>query len=880
MRSLTCSVAIALFAAVRVFAQPLPPSSLDPRVVASVDRLYPGFMEILESNDSAALARLARTLSSAPSPESLTVLFWMLQCCPSWSTDETPSAQQISRVVRAVGRLSLASLSGALRTDDAEQRNTAAVVLSSHVDLIPPGERDGLQKLLIGALSDPSIHVRVWLARAVRALGSAEGEAALARSLEDPAVTNAFLWAIGRKRPLPVVELNASSFAPATVAAVGAIAPDFLDTLRTRNEPAVRGLTETIQRNKNPDTTPVLVWLLANGDIGPNVGWMVRLLAEPPHSGRLPVGELTTILMAGDPDRRLAVADLFAQVFRARPTPIGPAARERAVAALIECLRDPNIDIRMTAARALGGARATNAVGALAAALDGRDVTRFYAEAVIGALRSIDSVEALPALERWARSARPQYVRNAATYAFLAIAKPADPAGEARRFLWEQPGTAFERAVLARGRTALPLAWQALAKGSSGERRAAAALLGWFPDVGSIRPILAALGESPGALTREQLLFDLNMILLAEGTPPDGQQRNALAAEHLRWLYDQVANQRIDSDIRSMVLAQKTIAVFPDRVVAPFSVELSTQAARNDTGPTREQFSATAVRLESPQAFRDAVAKHACGVAFHAITAAEGVARVATTLYLPGGRIANQIWISLYRHEGGRWVPLQVPSHPVLHRMLNEPNLLPAINRNYGADHPLKVLRLDLTMERIRVDLKASQYLHNENMEPGASSHWIDASYARLLDRYKQSDAPSVRYTAEFESARLTGEPDVQLWIDTLAEQPGTPFQTMAQQVVGDYALRLFERERVELAGVERAQLIAAAVSPEAVDPRLRPQPLPRAENIRQVQRSGRFGLVEAVFGSGNLGMSGYSMLFERRGNEWVFLCVIRGWIS
>jgi hypothetical protein len=74
--------------------------------------------------------------------------------------------------------------------------------------------------------------------------------------------------------------------------------------------------------------------------------------------------------------------------------------------------------------------------------------------------------------------------------------------------------------------------------------------------------------------------------------------------------------------------------------------------------------------------------------------------------------------------------------------------------------------------------------------------------------------------------------------------------------------------------------LIAAAVRPEPVDARLVPQPLPSADGIRQVQRSGRFGLVAIVIGSGPRAQSGYSMLFDRRGDRWVFLCVIRGWIA
>jgi hypothetical protein len=44
--------------------------------------------------------------------------------------------------------------------------------------------------------------------------------------------------------------------------------------------------------------------------------------------------------------------------------------------------------------------------------------------------------------------------------------------------------------------------------------------------------------------------------------------------------------------------------------------------------------------------------------------------------------------------------------------------------------------------------------------------------------------------------------------------------------------------------------------------------------------RRPRFAVVDTVFGSGNLGQSGYSMLFERRGDRWVFLFIVRGWIS
>jgi HEAT repeat protein len=524
----------------------------------------PGFTEILESRDSAALARLARTLSANPSAESLSVLLWMLQYCPSWSSDEAPAVLQIANVVRAVGRLPLAPLSGALLNPDADQRTAAAFILGSNVGLIPSDEREALPTTLIAALSDPNIQVRELVAGPLRALGSAEGDAALARALTDPNVTNGFFWqATGRTRPL-TGEPNASSFPPATLAAIGSIAPDFLNTLRTRENTAVRQLLAAIERSKDPDTTPVLVWLLANGDTRAYGGLILNRLAEPLRVGRLPLGELATLLAATDPDHRLAIAELFERILRSRGTQPTSADRERMIAGLIDRMSDPNIDVRRKAAEALGTARARNAVRALTSSLDGRDVTRYYESTVIQALASIGSPDALPTLERWARSASTQQVRENAARAYIALAKPSDPAGETRRLLWEQPDTALEQAVLARGQAALPLAWQTLATGSSGERRAAAALLGWFPDRSSIRPLLAALAQSPGALTRNQLLFDLNMILLAQGSPPDGEQRNALAAAHLRWLYGQLANQPIDSGIRSAVLTRKTIAVFPD----------------------------------------------------------------------------------------------------------------------------------------------------------------------------------------------------------------------------------------------------------------------------------------------------------------------------
>jgi hypothetical protein len=151
---MACGIAIALFAPDRrIDAQRPAVSPLDVHVVATVDRLYPGFTEVLESNDSAHHANLARILSANPSAESLSVLLWMLQYCPSWSSDEVPTVLQIGNVARAVGRLPLAPLARALRNHDADQRITAAVILSDNINLIPESEKGGAEGL-ISALAD------------------------------------------------------------------------------------------------------------------------------------------------------------------------------------------------------------------------------------------------------------------------------------------------------------------------------------------------------------------------------------------------------------------------------------------------------------------------------------------------------------------------------------------------------------------------------------------------------------------------------------------------------------------------------------------------------------------------------------------------------
>jgi hypothetical protein len=260
------------------------------------------------------------------------------------------------------------------------------------------------------------------------------------------------------------------------------------------------------------------------------------------------------------------------------------------------------------------------------------------------------------------------------------------------------------------------------------------------------------------------------------------------------------------------------------------------------------------------------------------MTAAEGVARVATTFYAPGAAITN--WISLYRYERGTWVPLPMPPHPVLQELVSEPNLFPTIRRNYGAADPLKVLRLDFAMERIRVDFTTRDTLRSINRATRHRTIDLDRSYVPLLQKYRNSDAPSVRFTAEWTVAQLTRQPNIPFWLDALAEQSGTPYQAMAHQIIAGYMGQRFKSEGMDVIGGERDELTTAAQNPDPIDPLLVPRNLPQLQNVDRVQRWDRFGVVAVRFGSGLLGQRGYSMLFERRGERWVFLCAIMSWIS
>lgn len=799
LRAMSAVLAATLFAVALPLAQTRPASTLDPAVIARVNQIYPGFTEILELCEPISLERLSRVLSENPGRDSLAVLLAVLESCPTWSASDGSGNRSLSRlgtVVRTVGELPLSPVARMLRTGTLDQRTMAAALFGGFSNLVPVGDRSALEQAFIAALSDPDMLIRELIVGRLRLLGPGPaGQAAIARSLNDPNVSSTYRWQA------------------------------------------------------------------AGVDSG------TSQLTRPERLAQLPLDELLTMSSAPDPDQRTAVAEFCRHLLTASPAKLAAADQERVLSAMIGRLRDPSPKVRSAALYTVMPLRPPRAVPALIDSLNDQNTPEYYIRSAIESLAGLGDPRALPSLERLTHASQPQHIRQAAAHAYLSIAKPADVASEVRQLLWEPPDTTLEKDVLSRGRAALPRVWEALARGSTRDRRIAAALLGWYPDVKSVRPIMTALAQSPGAVTRDQLLFDLNMILLAQGVSVAHEQRNALAGAHLRWLYGVIARGAIDANVRSVIMGQQAVTVFPDRVVAPFKIELSSGKV-------------VASDAASPQAFQQSVSKGATGVAFHEITTVDPVARVATTLYvrLPNGGAITQLWIGLYRRDGEAWIPMQVPSHALQYGMQNQSNLLPTINRNYGADEPLKSLLLDFAMERIRVDLKESGLLQNENRLPGRSTA-MDRSYVPLLERYKRSDAPSVRYTAELESTKLTGQVNVQLWIDALA-QSGTPYQAMAQQVLAGYITRQITEEGQTLAGAQRDELLATLVTAEAVDPKLHPRQALLSRDVHLVRRTDRFAIIEVAFGAGTGSGSGYTMLFGRRGERWVFLCVARSWIT
>jgi hypothetical protein len=316
-----------------------------------------------------------------------------------------------------------------------------------------------------------------------------------------------------------------------------------------------------------------------------------------------------------------------------------------------------------------------------------------------------------------------------------------------------------------------------------------------------------------------------------------------------------VTGPDVDDDVRAAMGRCTTIAVFPDRI--PVSFTAVAGGARTD-------------RVSSADRFAAAVVADGCGVTFHRITVAEGLARVAATFYLPG-RPLPHAWTAVYRKTGAAWSRIEALPSP-LTRAFVEPSLRPALDRNYGVDVPLKRVRLDAAMERVRVDFRERDIL--DRLGDGLTGG-LDGADVALLEPYRRSDAVPVRYTAEYEVAKLTRQPDLAFWLRELANPPSMVYQGIAVEVIREFALRQIDREGRDAAGADRERLVAGTLQPRTLNPAMAPTQLPRPDQIRRVRRSSRFGLVDVSFGP-----SGYSLLFELRGAQWIPLFVSSGWIS
>jgi HEAT repeats len=869
-RTITCVLVLVLAPCSQTYAQQCSiDAPLDEATVARVDVLYPGFGETLEIGDDVALDRLGMLLAHHGTAESVDVLLWMMRHC-QWDP------QRLLHAVKAVttaGRLPFAPIADALLRGSPEQKADARFLIQTHAPRIAESDH-ALVDQTIALLSRNDLAERSAAVSLLMARKSPQLKAAIddVRRLREEARLASL-----RPPQLPRQKPDESTFPAASVALLKSIEPRYQETLGSLDEPAIHRLLKALRQAKDPAAIPLLLWLLSYGDPQAYGDIVVSDLAH--LSATLPLARLTALLATSDDERRALVADLLARVVGERRATIPSADRRPIISSLIECLASPHVPLRRQAILALGAVRAVEAVSAIELLL-AEPEGEVYQDMAVRALSRIGAPTALPVLGRLARSGRWPRVRDDARNAYLWIAKPADPGAVVRRLTWEQPDTELERRVLAGGRARLPEAWAALATGSPGERRVAAALLGWVRDVRSIGPILRALDASPGALTREQLLFDLNMILLTEAPEAPNSDRDALARLHLQTRYEDLINQPGNNSIGGGVAAQKTIPVFPDRVNAPFSVALSGSRQAAPPSQQAETFSATAVRSSSANAFLDAVQSR-CGVAFHAITTASGVARVASAMYCHGGSSDRYAWVTLYRRDEGRWVPLAAEGRAVSPRVRRDSNLLPTINRDYGGNHPLKFQRLDIGMEHARVNVTAPDSLSYVNRDNPIRSTQLDASFVPLLERYRRSDSAAVRFTAELELTRLTRQPNLQFWIDALSQQQDSHFQQLTRSVFREHIYPRVRNEGTELEGAARETLIESAMTVRPALSNEFPSPPPDRNEIKWVKQWTRFGVVDIhLRGQRGRSASGYSLLFERREGRWSFVGVMITWIE
>jgi HEAT repeat protein len=793
----------------------------------------------------------------------MTMLLWMLRYTPGWHTDGTPAEIQLLNVARVVRDVPIAPIADVWRTGDQEARETAIVVLSAIRQFKSPEDQALRERTLIAALFDSSR--REFAASALRAIGSAEAKAALAR-----AATEQPLAAL---HPVP----DLSMLSPALIAVLSEAEPKYRSTLASADDQdGVRQLVEAVARRSDPGTTAALTWLFAYVHPSGYADRIFYLLSNAPHVERVSLTALIPSLTSDLSRRRASTASLIELILRTRRTAPSAAERTALSSALIARLADTTPDVRSAAARALGRVGGDEAVRALLTALGEPSARSPFVESAIQAVAAIGGRTAVPTLERWARSDASVAIRTEALRAVVALAKPSNPGAEARRLLWEQPDMAWETDVIDGGRAALPRAWRALASNNERERRAAAALLGWLPDTGSIAPILEALDRAPGAIMRQQLTFDLQMILLEAGEPVDVRDQAQLAGEHLRFLFESAVNFPFNGDLRRRFRRTTAFAVHPHATASPLSFALEAETVGNGSSESPGRFTARTQRLATDQLFRESIEQGAIGIVFHSILQSHGVALVATALHNYG---SGPVWVSVYRREAGNWTRIRVPAAP----FRDEPTtLMPAIHRNYGAGHPMRLVRLVNRMREIERTGEMSGQLEGLDADlPNGYGQALDASIVPLLERYRQSTTLSVQYTAERHAVALGAAPNLPFWMRALERNPADEVLRSAVGVIGGYARQQVASAPVTVSDRDRQELIAAMQAPVSVNPSLPPQVLPSPGDVDDIRRSERFALIRVSFGRGvPLGGSGYTMLFERRSDAWVFLCTIDEWIS
>jgi hypothetical protein len=125
----------------------------------------------------------------------------------------------------------------------------------------------------------------------------------------------------------------------------------------------------------------------------------------------------------------------------------------------------------------------------------------------------------------------------------------------------------------------------------------------------------------------------------------------------------------------------------------------------------------------------------------------------------------------------------------------------------------------------------------------------------------------------------LTGQPNVRFLIDTIETGSIEEIRREAVGILAPYMDQRFAAEGRPAEEADRETLIVTALDPgSARGGGLRS--VPERSAVASVRTWKEFGLVELRFGEGPRGQSGYSMLFRQDQGRWVFVCLMKGWIS